>query len=54
MDLKNNKGRKQDTVFTERASKLRKLLGRIKSTGPNCRHGMSERARMPDFESGVT
>ena len=32
MDLKNNKRRKQDDVFTEKISKFRKLLGRIKST----------------------
>ena len=32
MDLKNNKRRKHDTVFSDRVSKLRKLLGRIKST----------------------
>jgi nucleolar MIF4G domain-containing protein 1 len=32
MDLKNNKRRKQDAVHSDKASKLRKLLGRIKST----------------------
>lgn len=31
MDLKNNKRRQQDTVFAEKATKLRKLLGAIKS-----------------------
>jgi nucleolar MIF4G domain-containing protein 1 len=30
-DLKNNKRRNQDTVYTEKTSKLRKVLGRIKS-----------------------
>jgi nucleolar MIF4G domain-containing protein 1 len=32
MDLKNNRRSKQDTVYTEKAAKLRKVLGRIKST----------------------
>lgn len=32
VDLKNNKRRKQDLVFAEKAGKLRKLIGRIKST----------------------
>jgi len=32
MDLKNNRRKKQDTVFSEKASKFRKLLGRIKSS----------------------
>lgn len=32
MDLKNNRRKKQDTVFSEKAGKFRKLLGRIKSS----------------------
>jgi len=32
IDLKNNKRRKQDLVFGEKTAKLRKLIGRIKST----------------------
>ena len=31
-DLKNNKKRKQDTVFSEKTAKLRKQIGRIKSS----------------------
>ena len=32
MDLKNNRRKKEDTVFTEKAIKFRKLLGRIKAS----------------------
>jgi nucleolar MIF4G domain-containing protein 1 len=32
MDLKNNKGRKQGDVYTEKRTKLKKMIGRIKST----------------------
>jgi nucleolar MIF4G domain-containing protein 1 len=32
MDLKNNRRKKQDTVYSEKAGKIRKLLGRIKSS----------------------
>jgi len=32
MDLKNNKRKREDTVFTEKTSKFRKILGRVKSS----------------------
>jgi nucleolar MIF4G domain-containing protein 1 len=32
MDLKNNRRKKQDTVFSEKVGKFRKLLGQVKST----------------------
>ena len=31
MDLKNNKRKREDTVFTDKVSKFRKILGRVKS-----------------------
>ena len=39
IDLKNNKRRQQDTVYVEKAAKLRKLLGRIKSTAASSSSG---------------
>jgi nucleolar MIF4G domain-containing protein 1 len=39
MDLKNNRRSKQDTVYTEKAAKLRKVLGRIKSTAATSNKG---------------
>jgi nucleolar MIF4G domain-containing protein 1 len=39
MDLKNNRRSKQDTVYTEKAVKLRKVLGRIKSTAATSNKG---------------
>ena len=39
MDLKNNKRRQQDIVYLEKAAKLRKLLGRIKSSAANSSTG---------------
>ena len=32
MDLKNNKRKREDTVFTEKISKFRKILGRVKAS----------------------
>jgi nucleolar MIF4G domain-containing protein 1 len=32
MDLKNNKRKREDTVFTERVGKFRKMLGRVKAS----------------------
>ncbi|KAL3911225.1 MAG: hypothetical protein SGARI_001745 [Bacillariaceae sp.] len=40
MDLKNNRRKKQDTVFSEKAAKLRKTLGQIKSSA--ARSGVSK------------
>ena len=39
MDLKNNKRRKQDDTYGEKASKMRKILGRIKSTAASSGRG---------------
>jgi nucleolar MIF4G domain-containing protein 1 len=39
MDLKNNRRSKQETVYTEKATKLRKVLGRIKSTAATSNKG---------------
>jgi nucleolar MIF4G domain-containing protein 1 len=41
MDLKNNKQRKQDDVYTEKTSKLRSLLGRIKSSAKSTKKSES-------------
>eukprot|EP00980_Cylindrotheca_fusiformis_P008760 scaffold1869_cov122-Cylindrotheca_fusiformis.AAC.22 len=41
MDLKNNKKRKQDDVFTEKTAKLRKMLGRIKSSTKSTKNSES-------------
>jgi nucleolar MIF4G domain-containing protein 1 len=39
MDLKNNKRRQQDTMYMEKTAKLRKFLGRIKSTAATSSSG---------------
>lgn len=41
MDLKNNKRRKQDDAFSEKTAKLRKLLGRIKSSAKSTKSSES-------------
>jgi len=48
-DLKNNKRRKKDTVFSERTSKLRKFLGRIKSDTSRSSDSTCLRIRLQDI-----
>lgn len=49
MDLKNNKGRKQDQTYVDQTTKLRKVLGHIKSqvaTSTNCHRSSDSSLRI--------
>lgn len=48
-DLKNNKRRKQDNVYSERTAKLRKLLGRIKADTDRSSDSSCLRIRLQDI-----
>lgn len=48
-DLKNNKRRKQDTVYSERTTRLRKFLGRIKSDTDRSSDSSCLRIRVQDI-----
>jgi nucleolar MIF4G domain-containing protein 1 len=53
-DLKNNKRRKQDSVFSDRSAKLRKLLGRIKSDASRSSDSSCLRIRLRDILDAET